>query len=140
MIVLDTNVLSALMREVPDVPVIDWLNQQPAESIWITSITVFAARFGIALLPSGRRRRDLESSFERLLVDDLEGRVLDFDQPAADAAASLAATRQLGGRVIDLRDTQIAGIVQARRAKIATRNTKHFSDLNVEVINPWEPK
>jgi len=139
-IVLDTNVLSALMREVPDVPVIDWLNQQPAESIWITSITVFAARFGIALLPSGRRRRDLESSFERLLVDDLEGRVLDFDQPAADAAASLAATRQLGGRVIDLRDTQIAGIVQARRAKIATRNTKHFSDLNVEVINPWEPK
>lgn len=138
MIVLDTNVLSALMRQVPEPVVVDWLNQQPAESVWTTSITVFEARLGLALLPSGQRRRALEVAFDRLLIDDLEGRVLDFDRPAADAAALLAAARQQKGRVVDLRDTQIAGIVQARRARLATRNTKHFDDLNVEVVNPWD--
>jgi hypothetical protein len=137
-IVIDTNVLSALMREVPDRPVVDWLDRQAAESIWITSITLFEARLGLALLPKGKRRQALESAFDKLLVEDLEGRVLDFDQPAAEAAAKLAAVRQREGQTIDMRDTQIAGIVIARRAELATRNVRHFSDLNVEVINPWD--
>lgn len=138
MIVVDTNVLSALMRQVPEPPVIDWLDRQAAESIWITSITLFEARLGLALLPKGRRRQALEAAFDKLMVEDLEGRVLDFDQPAAEAAALLAAKRQQDGLSIDMRDTQIAGIVVARRAKFATRNVRHFSDLTVEVINPWE--
>jgi toxin FitB len=138
MIVIDTNVLSALMREVPERPVIEWLDRQAAESIWITSITLFEARLGLALLPKGRRRKALESAFDKLLVEDLEGRVLDFDQPAAEAAAQLAAGRQRAGHTIDMRDTQIAGIVIARRAEFATRNIRHFSDLNVAVINPWD--
>ncbi len=138
MIVIDTNVLSALMREVPERPVIEWLDRQAAESIWITSITLFEARLGLALLPKGRRRKGLESAFDKLLVEDLEGRVLDFDQPAAEAAALLAAGRQRAGHTIDMRDTQIAGIVIARRAELATRNIRHFSDLNVDVINPWD--
>jgi predicted nucleic acid-binding protein len=137
-IVIDTNVLSALMREVPDRLVVDWLDRQAAESIWITSITLFEARLGLALLPKGKRRQALESAFDKLLVEDLEGRVLDFDQPAAEAAAKLAAVRQREGQTIDMRDTQIAGIVIARRAELATRNVRHFSDLNVEVINPWD--
>jgi predicted nucleic acid-binding protein len=137
-IVIDTNVLSALMREVPDRPVVEWLDRQAAESIWITSITLFEARLGLALLPKGKRRQALESAFDKLLVEDLEGRVLDFDQPAAEAAAQLAAVRQREGHTIDMRDTQIAGIVIARRAELATRNVRHFSDLNVEVINPWD--
>jgi toxin FitB len=137
-IVIDTNVLSALMRQTPDLPVVEWLDRQPAESVWITSITLFEARFGLALLPKGRRRQTLEASFGKLMVEDLEGRVLDFDSPAAEAAAILAAERQRDGHPIDMRDTQIAGIVLTRRAKIATRNVRHFSDLNVEVINPWE--
>jgi|SRR5271165_741233 len=140
MIVVDTNVLSALMRQVPEPPVIEWLDRQAAESIWITSITLFEARFGLALLPKGRRRLALEAAFDKLMVEDLEGRVLDFDQPAAEAAALLAARRQHDGMTVDMRDTQIAGIVIARRAKFATRNVRHFSDLNVEVINPWESK
>ena len=140
MIVLDTNVLSALMREVPERPVVDWLDRQAAESIWITSITLFEARLGLALLPKGRRRKALESAFDKLLVEDLEGRVLDFDQPAAEAAAQLAAGRQRAGHTIDMRDTQIAGIVVARRAELATRNVRQFSDLNVDVINPWDVK
>ena len=138
MIILDTNVLSALMRKAPDPPVIEWLDQQPAESIWITSITLFEVRLGFALLPKGRRRSALESAFEELLVEDLEGRILDFDRPAAEAAAALAAERQRQGRTVDIRDTQIAGVVLARRATFATRNVKHFSDLGADIINPWE--
>ena len=126
------------MRKVPEPSVIDWLDQQPAESIWITSITLFEARFGLALLPKGRRRSSLESAFEELLVEDLEGRILDFDRPAAEAAAALAAERQRQGRTVDIRDTQIAGVVLARRATFATRNVKHFSDLGADIINPWE--
>jgi hypothetical protein len=136
-IVLDTNVLSALMRTTPDQAVVAWLDRQPAESVWITSITVFEARLGLALLPSGRRRRTLESKFEQLLKDDLEHRVLDFDAAAARTAAALAAERQRRGRVADMRDTLIAGIALTRRATLATGNVRHFGDLHIPVINPW---
>jgi len=133
-------VLSALMRESPERAVVDWLDRQAAESIWITSITLFEARLGLALLAKGKRRQFLEAAFERLVIEDLEGRVLDFDRPAAEAAARLAASRQRAGQTIDMRDTQIAGIVIARRARLATRNVRHFPDLDVDVINPWEAR
>jgi predicted nucleic acid-binding protein len=136
-IVLDTNVLSALMREAPEAPVVAWLDGQPAESVWITSITLFEARLGLALLPKGRRRRTLEAAFALLLEEELENRVLDFDAAAATEAATLAAARQAAGRPVDLRDTQIAGIVLARRATLATRNVRHFADLSVPIVNPW---
>jgi predicted nucleic acid-binding protein len=96
MIILDTNVLSALMRTVPEATVVAWLDRQPAESVWMTSITLFEARLGLALLPSGRRRQTLEVAFARLLLEDLENRVLDFDSFAAKAA-SLTAERQKKG-------------------------------------------
>ena len=137
MIILDTNVLSALMRTAPEAPVVAWLDRQPAESVWITSITVFETRLGLALLPQGRRRRALEAAFARLLEDDLENRVLDFDAAAATSAPSLAADRQRAGRPADLRDTQIAGIALARHATLATRNVRHFADLEVPVVDPW---
>jgi len=137
-IIIDTNVISALMSEVPERIVVEWLDRQAAESIWITTITLFEARLGIALLPKGKRRQNLAAAFDKLMIEDLEGRVLDFDQPAAEAAAELAAGRQRQGKTVDMRDTQIAGIVMARRAEFATRNVKHFSDLNVAVINPWD--
>ena len=138
MIVLDTNVLSALMHQVPEAPVVAWLDRQPAESVWITSITLFEARLGLALLPKGRRQQTLEAAFGRLLEEDLENRILDFDSAAATEAASLAAERQKTGRSVDMRDTQIAGIALARRATLATRNVRHFQDLNVPVVDPWK--
>ena len=138
MIILDTNVLSALMRAIPEATVVTWLDRQPAESIWITSITLFEARLGLALLPRGKRRQTLETAFARLLEDDLENRVLDFDAAAAAEAATLAADRQRAGRPVDIRDTQIAGIALARHAVVATRNVRHFSDLKVPVVDPWE--
>ncbi len=137
MIVLDTNVLSALMRTTPDAAVVAWLDRQPSDSVWLTSVTVFEARFGLRLLPAGRRRAGLERAFGRVLCDDLANRVLDFDAVAATVAAQLVATRQRGGRPVDLRDTLIAGIAQARRATIATRNTQHFRGLDVPVVDPW---
>jgi predicted nucleic acid-binding protein len=137
MIILDTNVLAALMRTVPEALVVAWLNRQPAESVWITSITLFEARLGLALLPTGRRRQTLEAAFAQLLKDDLENRVLDFDSAAATEAASLAAARQKNGRPVDMRDTQIAGIALARRATLATRNVRHFRDLEISIVDPW---
>src|SRR6516165_10501798 len=138
-IILDTNVLGALMRTIPDAAVLEWLDRQPADAVWITSITLFETRFGLALLPAGRRRQVLEAALDDLLREDLENRVLDFDSAAANAAASLAAARQKNGRPVDMRDTQIAGIVLARRATLATRNVRHFADLKISMVNPWAP-
>jgi toxin FitB len=138
MTILDTNVLSAIMRTKPEAAVVEWLDRQPSDSVWLSSITVFETRFGLALLPKGRRRRGLERAFESVLTEDLANRVLDFDSVAAATAAQLAADRQRAGRVVDLRDTLIAGIALARRATIATRNTTHFEGLDVPVINPWD--
>lgn len=140
MIILDTNVLSALMRKPPEADVVGWLDRQPADSIWISSITLFETRLGLALLPSGRRRQALETAFARLLEEDLQNRVLDFDSTAATEAAALAAERQRAGRPVDLRDTQIAGIALARRATLATRNLRHFQDLKVPVVDPWQAR
>lgn len=140
MIILDTNVVSALMRGPIESGVIAWLDRQPIESIWVTSITVFEACLGVALLPKGRRRTSLEAAFTKLLEDDLENRVLDFDHAAAAAAAALAAERQRAGRTVDFRDTQIAGIAIVRHATLATRNTRHFADARVSLVNPWEAR
>jgi predicted nucleic acid-binding protein len=137
-IILDTNVLSALMLQEPDPPVLRWLDLQAPQSIWITSITVFESRLGLAVLPDGRRRRALETAFARLLDEDLENRVLPFDSEAAVQAAALAAQRQKAGRPVDIRDAQIAGIAQARRATLASRNLRHFEGLTVPVLSPWQ--
>jgi predicted nucleic acid-binding protein len=136
-IILDTNVLSALMRKAPEAAVVGWLNRQPAESTWITSVTLFEARLGLALLPEGKRRVALVSAFARLLEEDLENRILDFDAAAAIEAAELAARRQRAGKPVDIRDTQIAGIALARHATLATRNARHFADLRINVVDPW---
>jgi toxin FitB len=137
MIVLDTNVFSALMQVAPDASVVAWLNRQPRTSVWITSVTVFEIRFGLQIMASGKRRTALLQSFESLL-ERIEHRVASFDDAAADHAADLMASRQNAGRPGDLRDTMIAGIVVARQAAIATRNTAHFRDISATVINPWD--
>ena len=137
MIILDTNVLSALMQQQPAPQVVAWLDRQAAESIWLSTITVFEARYGLALLADGQRKTLLQERLDGLLQDDLQNRVLPFDASAAAQAATLAAERKQRGRPVDMRDTFIAGIALARRASIATRNTRHFDDLTVPVVNPW---
>jgi len=137
MILLDTNVLSALMPPNEEDRVIAWLDQQPRISIWTTAITVLETRFGIDSLPEGKRRSRLIAAFENILEHQLAGRVAEFDAVAAAHAADLMAKRQRAGRTVDLRDTMIAGIAIARRATLATRNVRHFEDLSVPVVNPW---
>jgi len=137
MILLDTNVVSALMHATQDAVVGDWLNQQPRTSIWTTSITLFELRFGIEILPLGRRRIALAEALARLL-EKLEGRIAPLDADAAQHAAELMAGRQKKGQPQELRDTMIAGIALARHATLATRNTAHFEDAGIPLINPWK--
>lgn len=137
MILLDTNVLSALMQGDPDPAVLAWLDGLPAESVWTTSVTVFEVRFGLELLAAGRRRRRLEEAFAKALEDDFEGRVLPFDQSAANSAAVIAAKQRRAGRPVEVRDVQIAGIAAARKATLATRNVRHFEGLGVPMVDPW---
>jgi predicted nucleic acid-binding protein len=137
MIVLDTNVVSAMMRREVDGKIRDWLDSRPPESIWVTTITVFEVRFGIEVLAKGRRRQQLENDFAQTIAEDFQGRILDLDQAAAETAASLCAQRRLRGRPIEMRDTLMAGIVVSRRAELATRNLRHFDDLEIAVVDPW---
>ena len=137
MIVLDTNVVSALMRHEVDPIVVAWLDGLPPESVWTTSITVFEVRLGLEILVAGRRRRQLEEAFAKTLEEDFEGRVLPFDQAAAQAAGRIAAERRRVGRTVEIRDIQIAGIVNVRKATLATRNTRHFEECGLVLVDPW---
>ena len=136
MIVLDTNVLSALMRQTPDAKVVDWLDRQPRTSVWTTAITVLEVRFGLQIMPAGKRQSALIQAFEGVL-ERIGGRVAAFDVAAAREAGDLMASRHKKGRPGDLRDTIIAGIVISQHGTLATRNTAHFEDTPVPLINPW---
>jgi predicted nucleic acid-binding protein len=135
MIILDTNVLSAAMSA--DVNIAAWLDRQPHASIWTTTVTLLEIRFGLEIMPTGRRKIEREAAFERVLADTLEGRALSFDEHAALQTALVMAARQRAGKPRDLRDTMIAGIALAQRATLATRNVRHFDDLSVPVVDPW---
>ncbi len=139
MVILDTNVISALIRQEPhpDPAIVSWLDRQSRLSMWTTSVTVLEIRFGLAIMAAGRRQTSRLVAFERVLEEDLERRVLPFDNAAAEHAASLMEQRRRVGRPGDLRDTMIAGIALAQRATLATRNVRHFDDLSVPVVNPW---
>ena len=137
MILLDTNVLSALMRDPPDATVVAWADRQDAADIWTTSVTVFEVRYGLARMAAGRKRAALEQAFSDMMREEFAGRLATFDRVAADAAGDLAARREAGGRNVDLRDTMIAGIALARRAAVATRNVRHYDDLETGMLNPW---
>jgi toxin FitB len=137
MIILDTNVVSALVRTRIEAAVRDWLDCQPRQSIWTTSITLLEIRFGVAIMNLGRQGRRLERDIEEVLHSKLEDRIVPFDTPAAEATAALMADRRRSGRTGELRDAMIAGTAIARRATLATRNVRHFADLPIPVVDPW---
>lgn len=138
MILLDTNVLSALVRPNPDVAVVRWLDRQAESSIWTTSITLIEIRYGLLIMPAGRRRDQMTEKIEAVLREEIGERYLALDVAAAEEAAKLMANRRSVGRPVDFRDTMIGGIALAAHATLATRNVAHFEDLNVPVVNPWE--
>jgi len=136
-IVLDTNVLSALMGDAPDGVVARWLDTEPRSSIWTTAVTVFEIELGLQTMSAGRRQEALRRDFQRCFQEILQGRVLDFNASAAKETAVIASRRRREGRVDELRDSMIAGIAIAHRATLATRNARHFADLPVPVVDPW---
>ncbi|MGE6607545.1 type II toxin-antitoxin system VapC family toxin [Halomonas sp. NPDC076908] len=138
MIVLDTNVLSELMRPVPDAQVVGWLDSQDAMSVTISAITVAEILYGIERLPDGSRKRGFAAMASAMFEEDFSGRILPFDSEAAVHYAEQVAASESEGRLVHMADAQIAAICIRHEAVLATRNIKDFSTLNVETINPWE--
>jgi len=137
-IILDTNIVSALMQSERNAELEQWLNRQPSDIFWVTAVSYFELRAGIERLATGRRRQQLEEALARVIEVRIRNEILPLDESAARAAAAIAAARERVGRPIDFRDTLIAGIVAANRAELATRNVRHFQDLEVTVVNPFE--
>ena len=138
MILLDTNVVSELMRPRPDARVAAFLAARPLEELFLPSLVVAEIRYGLARLPDGQRRDGLEDLFERLLREGFGDRVLPFDASGAAAYARARAARESAGRPIALADALIAGLALAHGAALATRNVADFDLLGLTLLNPWD--
>lgn len=137
MIVLDTNVLSELMRPSPHSTVVEWMDSRPADEFSTTAITAAELLHGVGRLPAGRRKSRLTTAVHALLHDDLQGRIEPFDGSAAEVYAQVVTHRESLGRPIGVAGAQIAAICRAHDASLATRNIKDFDDIGVELIDPW---
>jgi toxin FitB len=138
MIILDTNVLSELMKPRPLAAVVAWVAAQPAASLHTTSITQAEILHGIMLLSAGRRRRALEEAARAMFAEDFEGRILGFGSDAALPYAQIASDRRAAGRPISHFDAQIAAVARSTGAIVATRNIEDFNGCGVTVVNPWQ--
>ena len=137
MIVLDTNVLSELMRRSPDSRVLGWLDREDARGLFVSAVSEAEIRTGLGLLPDGRRRWELTAAADRVLVEVFRGRVLPFDAKAARDYAEIACERRAAGRPISQFDCQIAAIARSRGMGVATRDVEGFAGCGVEVVDLW---
>ncbi len=137
MIVLDTNVVSELMRPVPNPAVLAWVDAQSDRDLWLCSVVVSELLYGLARLPMGSRRAQLTQAFEAMLGEDFAGRVLAFDLPAAVVYADLVSAREQQGQPLAMADAQIAATCLAHGARLATRNVRDFEGLGLSWLNPW---
>jgi len=137
MIILDTNVLSELMRPTPTPGVVAWVARQPAAELFTTSITEAEIFYGIELLSKGKRREGLLAAAEAMFAEDLAGRIFGFESEAARVFSKIAAHRCALGRPINHADAQIAAIARVRGAKLATGNVADFEDCGLDVVDPW---
>ncbi len=140
MYILDTNVLSELMRREPDSAVVNWVDAQPSTSLFTTAVTQAEIFYGVALLEDGKRKQDLTRAVDEMFLEDFHDRILPFDSICALAYSDIAARRREMGRPISQFDAQIAAVALSRKAIVATRNTADFEDCHIEVINPWLEK
>lgn len=137
MIVLDTNVLSEILKNTPNTGVVAWIENESQSSLFTTAITRAEVFYGIHILPEGRRKQTLFTAVQDIFRLDLAGRVLAFDDDAADCYAQIAAARKANGSPISQFDAMIAAITLSRGATLATRNIKDFIGCGVQLINPW---
>ena len=137
MIVLDTNVVSELMRPDPSSNVVDWVASQAVPRLYLSTISEAELRYGVEILPAGARRTQLLDELEGMLSKDFAGRILPFDSAAAHAYAVVAAARRAAGRPINHADCQIAAIARCRGASVATRDIVDFDGSGIDLIDPW---
>jgi toxin FitB len=137
-IILDTNVISELMKATPAPAVLAWMSLQPPDDLFISTISMAEILFGIELLPKGKRRDGLLREAEVTFARDFAGRILAFDEGAARMFGSIVATRRMQGRPIGIADGQIAAIARCRQSTLATRDTSDFEGCGVRLVNPWE--
>ncbi len=137
MLLLDTNVLSELLKPAPNQAILAWLDAQPRSQLFTTSITRAEILYGVALLPRGSRREKLRKAAAAIFDEDLEDKVLSFDAAAADHCADLAARRKQADKPIGQLDAMIVGIAQAHQARLATRNIRTFVDCEIQLVDPW---
>lgn len=138
MILVDTNVISELLRQASEPAVVGWLNAQPIETLFLSAITVAELRFGVASLPAGKRRDGLRNGLEKQVLPLFAGRVLSFDLPCSQAYADLMAKARSAGLAIGVADGYIAAIAVANGMMVATRDTTPFEAAGVTVIDPWK--
>jgi predicted nucleic acid-binding protein len=138
MILLDTNVISEPQRREPNARVLDWIDAQALETLYLSAITVAELRAGIALLAAGRRRDSLHENLEKRLLPMFANRVLSFDMACTKAYAELLAKTRAAGLAVETADAFIAAIALANGFTVATRDTSPFEAAGVNVINPWE--
>ncbi len=139
MIVLDTNVLSELIRQEPNETVMSWIDSLEAETVATTAVTAAELLYGVARLPAGKRKDRLSESVHALLEEDLGDRVQPFDRAAATHYSELVSAQEQKGQPISVADAQIAAICRKLGATLATRNTRDFNDTGIDVIDPWRP-
>ena len=137
MIVLDTNVVSELMRQVPDDAVVRWVDRYPVDEVFITAVTAAELVYGVARLPAGRRKTVLAAKVSELLAEDFQDQILPFDDAAAEYYGEIAAACEGLGRPISMADAQIAATCRRFAACLATRNGKDFVDTGLMLLNPW---
>lgn len=138
MIILDTNVLSELMKSQPDKSVVLWFGKYQAPSLFITTLTQAEILYGLEILPAGKRRTALKKAANLMFELDFTGRILPFDTDAAQLFATIAAKRRKIGRPISQIDAQIAAIARCHNATLATRNVDDFRECGIDIVNPWE--
>ncbi len=136
-VLLDTNVVSEMLRPQPNAAVDRWMAQRPGSELYFSAVGEAEMRYGVAILPAGRRRNALALAIDAILREDFQGRVLPFDSDAAREYAEIATARRAAGHTAALADCQIAAIARSRGMVVATRNVRDFEGIGIEVINPW---
>jgi predicted nucleic acid-binding protein len=137
MLMLDTNMLSEIMRSEPEQKVADWIVRQPSDELFTAAVCQAEILSGLAVMPSGRRRSELEEAARAMFAEDFDGRVLPFDAEAAAAYAEVFAARRRAGRPSGTIDLMLAAIARTRGASVVTRNVADFEGVGVPIVNPW---